>query len=276
MQMIALQGTKVPALGLGTYRLSGGTGQRAIAEAIGIGFRHIDTAQMYGNEADVGAAIRASKVDRAEFFVTTKIDNANHDAANVKRSTEGSLRALGLDYVDLLLIHWPVQSVPLGETLQAMAALKTAGKVRHLGVSNFNTALVREAAGQQGVELLCNQVEYHPFLSQRTVLAELARQNMMLTAYCPVAHGKVAQNPVIGAIAKRLGKTPVQVTLRWFMEQKNVAAIPKASSRKHMEENFAIFDFALTEADKKAIDALGGPSGRIIDPGGWAPAWDRA
>ena len=276
MNYITLKGARVPALGFGTYPLAGNGGRRAIAEAIGVGYRHIDTAQMYGNQSDVGAAIKASKVDRVELFVTTKIDNGHHAAARVKQSTEESLKKLGTDYVDLLLIHWPVRAVPLGETLDAMAALKTAGKVRHLGVSNFNVKLLVEAAGRHGVELLCNQVEYHPYLSQRDVLGELARLGMMLTAYCPVAHGKVAKDPVIAGIAKRLGKTPVQVTLRWLIEQNNVAAIPKASSRAHMEENFSIFDFALTDADRKAIDALGAPSGRIVDPGGWAPAWDRA
>ena len=276
MQFITLKGAKVPALGLGTYPMSGASGQRAIAEAIGVGYRHIDTAQMYGNEADVGAAIKASRVDRAEIFVTTKIDNSNHSAAAVKRSTTESLSKLGTDYIDLLLIHWPVRQVPLDETLDAMIALKAAGKVRHLGVSNFNVKLLAEVAKKYGADLVCNQVEYHPFLSQRPVLGELARQGMMLTAYCPVAHGKVAKEPVIVAIAKRLGKTPAQVTLRWLIEQKNVAAIPKASSRAHLEENFAIFDFELSDADRKAIHALGGPAGRIVNPpAGWSPGWDR-
>jgi 2,5-diketo-D-gluconate reductase B len=276
MQFISLKGARIPALGFGTYPLSGESGRRAIAEAIGVGYRHIDTAQMYGNESDVGAAIRASKVDRAELFVTTKIDNGNHAAGSVRRSVEDSLRALGTGYVDLLLIHWPMRPATHGETLAAMAKLKDEGKVRHLGVSNFNVKLLGDAIDKLGADLLCDQVEYHPYLSQRAVLAEVTRRGMMLTAYCPIAHGKVARDPAILAVAKRLGKTPTQVTLRWLIEQRNVAAIPKAGSRQHMIENISIFDFALTDSDRRAIDKLGSPSGRIVDPGGWAPAWDRA
>jgi 2,5-diketo-D-gluconate reductase B len=276
MHYITLKGAKVPALGFGTYPLSGEAGRRAIAEAIGVGYRHIDTAQMYGNEADVGAAIRASKVDRGELFVTTKIDNGNHGAAGARRSAEDSLRALGGTYIDLLLIHWPMRPATHAETLAAMAKLKEEGKVRHIGVSNFNVKLLSDAIDRHGADLLCDQVEYHPYLSQRAVLAEVTRRGMMLTAYCPIAHGKVSRDPVIAGIAKRLGKTPTQVTLRWLIEQQNVAAIPKAGSRAHMIENISIFDFALTDADRRAIDRLGSPSGRIVDPGGWAPAWDRA
>lgn len=275
MRYISLKGARVPVLGMGTYPLSGAAGQKAIATALGIGYRHVDTAQMYGNEADVGAAIRASRVDRSEIFITTKIDNGNHAAAAVKRSTEESLRQLKTDYVDLLLIHWPPRAGMLGETLGAMAALKAAGKARHLGISNFNRALIEEAVDQLGADLVCNQVEYHPFLSQRTVLAALRKRHMFLTAYCPVAHGDVARDPTIVAIAKRLGKTPVQIALNWLVGQDGVAAIPKASSRSHLEENFSIFDFELSPADRAAIDRLGSPRGRIISYPGWSPAWDK-
>jgi len=275
MQTIALNGTKVPALGLGTYPLTGTAGQRAIATALAIGYRHIDTAQMYGNEADVGAAIRASGVPREQIFVTTKIDNGNHGAAEVRRSTEESLKKLGSDYVDLLLIHWPVRQVPLAETLEAMAALKAAGKVRLIGVSNFTTRLMAEAVAVLGAEIVCNQVEYHLFLSQRPVLKAVRQYDMMLTAYCPVAHGDVAKDPAVIAIAKRHKRTPTQVALRWLVEQDRVAAIPKASSRVHLEENFAIFDFALSAADTATLDRLGSPKGRIISWPGVAPAWDR-
>ncbi len=275
MQTVALDGIEVPALGLGTYPMSGTTGQRAIATALEVGYRHIDTAQMYGNEADVGAAIKASRVPREHIFVTTKIDNGNHRAADVRRSTEESLRKLASDYVDLLLIHWPVKSVPLAETLEAMAKLKAAGKVRLIGVSNFTSKLIAEAVAVLGPEIVCNQVEYHVFLSQRAVLAAVRQHKMMLTAYCPVAHGDVARDPTVIAIAQRLGKTPTQVALRWLIEQDRVAAIPKASSRAHLVENFSIFDFKLAPADKAAIDKIGSPKGRIISWPGVAPAWDK-
>ena len=276
MEYISFKGGRVPALGFGTYPLAGERGRAAIAEAIGVGYRHIDTAQMYGNEADVGAAIKMSKIDRAELFVTTKIDNGNHAAGAVRRSVEESVRALGGTYVDLLLIHWPMRITLHGETFGAMAKLQADGLVRHIGVSNFNVRLLGDAIDKHGADIVCDQVEYHPYLSQRAVLAEVQKRGLMLTAYCPIAHGKVARDPVITAIAKRVNKTPTQVTLRWLIEQKNVAAIPKAGSRAHMIENFSIFDFALTEADHRAIDKLGSPSGRIVDPGGWAPAWDKA
>lgn len=275
MQMIALDGIKVPALGLGTYPLSRSAGQRAIATALEIGYRHIDTAQMYGNEADVGAAVRASGVPREHIFITTKINNANHKAADVRHSTEESLRKLGSDYVDLLLIHWPVSQVPLAETLEAMAKLKAAGKVRLIGVSNFNTQLMAEAVAILGSEVVCNQVEYHVFLAQRAVLAAVRRYDMMLTAYCPVAHGDVARDPTVIAVARHLGRTPTQVALRWLIEQDRVAAIPKASSRAHLEENFAIFDFALSPADRGAIDKIGSAKGRMIEYAGYSPVWDK-
>ncbi len=275
MHFISLTGTKVPALGLGTYPMSGATAQKAITTAIGVGYRHIDTAQMYGNEADVGAAIKASGVDRGQLFITTKIDNGNHAAADVKGSAEQSLRKLGTDYVDLLLIHWPVKGTPIAETLDAMMALKAAGKVRHIGVSNFNTKLMDEAVALKGKEIVCNQVEYHVFLSQRAVLAKARQHKMMVTAYCPVAHGDVAQDATLIAIGKRLRKTPTQIALRWLIEQEIVAAIPKASSRAHLEENFAIFDFALSPADRAAIDKIGSAKGRIINWPGVAPVWDK-
>jgi diketogulonate reductase-like aldo/keto reductase len=193
----------------------------------------------------------------------------------VKRSAEQSLKELASDYVDLLLIHWPVKDTPLAETLDAMMALKAAGKVRHIGVSNFNTKLMDEAVALKGAAIVCNQVEYHAFLSQKAVVAKARAHKMMVTAYCPVAHGDVAKDATLIAIGKRLNKTPTQVALRWLIEQEIVAAIPKASSRAHLEENFSIFDFALSPADRAAIDKLGSAKGRIINWPGVAPVWDR-
>ena len=275
MHFIDLSGTKVPALGLGTYPMTGQTAQKAITTAIGVGYRHIDTAQGYGNEADVGAGIKASGVDRGQIFITTKIDNPNHSAADVKSSTEQSLRKLGTDHIDLLLIHWPAKGVPIAETLDAMMKLKAAGKLRHIGISNFNVKLMDEAVALHGNAIACNQVEYHLFLSQKKVLAAARKYKMMITAYCPVAHGDVAKDPTAIAIAKRLNKTPTQVALRWLIEQDRVAAIPKASSRAHLEENFAIFDFELAPADHAALGKIGNAKGRIVDWPGVAPVWDK-
>ena len=190
MRYVTAKGAKVPVLGFGTWDVFGAEGRRTMEEALSLGYRHIDTAQMYGNEDQVGAAIRSSGIDRSELFVVTKIDNGNHGREATRRSTEQSLRRLGIDYVDLLLIHWPSRTVPMAETLEAMAALKGEGKVRHLGVSNFTAALLAEAVERRPADLLCNQVEYHPFLPQRDVCAALGRYGMMLTAYSPLAKGR--------------------------------------------------------------------------------------
>ena len=275
MRYVTAKGVKVPVLGFGTWDVFGAGGRRTMEEALSLGYRHIDTAQMYGNEDQVGAAVRSSGIDRSELFITTKIDNGNHGREATLRSTEESLRRLATDYVDLLLIHWPSRSVPMAGTLEAMAALKSEGKVRHLGVSNFTTALLAEAVERCQADLLCNQVEYHPFLPQRDVRAALGRYGMMLTAYSPLARGRAARDPTLTAIGDKYGKTASQVALRWLIEQDGVAAIPKASNRTHMIENLAALDFALASEDRAAIDRLGGPNGRVNGASRWSPAWDK-
>jgi 2,5-diketo-D-gluconate reductase B len=271
---IEVKGAKVPALGFGTWPLSGSACRGAVRAAIELGYRHIDTAQMYGNEAEVGAAIRDSGVARDALFVTSKLDLGNLRAAAVARSAEESLRRLGLDHLDLLLIHWPSKEVPLGETLSAMARLREAGKARHIGVSNFTAALLREAVEAHGAELLCNQVEYHPFLSQRAVLPAARKYGLLLAAYCPLARGLVAADATLAGIGRTYGKTAAQVALRWLVEQEGVAALPKAASRAHAAANLAIFDFALSEKDRAAIAAL--PKDRRIVNLSWSPDWDPA
>ncbi len=231
---------------------------------------------MYGNEDQVGAAVRSSGIDRSELFITTKIDNGNHGREATLRSTEESLRRLATDYVDLLLIHWPSHSVPMAENLEALAALKTEGKVRHLGVSNFTTVLLAEAIERCQADLLCNQVEYHPFLPQRYTRAALDQYGMMLTAYSPLARGRAACDPTLTAIGDKYGKTASQIALRWLIEQDGVAAIPKASNRAHMIENLGVLDFALASEDRAMIDRLGSPNGRVNGASRWSPAWDKA
>jgi 2,5-diketo-D-gluconate reductase B len=273
MKFIELKGTRVPALGFGTWPLSGSDGARAVREAIEVGYRHIDTAQLYGNEAEVGKGIAESGIARGELWVTTKLSRDHLTAKEVARSTDESLKKLGLDHLDLLLIHWPSKTVPLAETLAAMTKLRDAGKTRFIGVSNFTTRLLDEAV--KHADILCDQVEYHPFLSQRAVLGATRKHGLFLTAYSPVARGQVNDDATLQKVGKKYGKSAAQVALRWLVEQDNVAAIPKAGSRAHMQANLAIFDFALAPEDRAAIDALAG-NGRIVDIAGWSPEWDRA
>jgi 2,5-diketo-D-gluconate reductase B len=273
MQYIDVQGVKVPALGFGTWALSGRAAYEATRNAFDLGYRHIDTAQIYGNEAEIGRAIRDSGIARSEIFLTTKVPPTNLHAAAAKRSHEESLKRLGLDYVDLLLIHWPNARVPLGETLEALAALRAAGKTRHIGVSNFTVALLSEAVEKHGAELLCNQVEYHPFLPQRALLALHKRYGIFLTAYAPVARGRVFSDKTLVAIGRKYGKSGGQVALRWLIDQERVAAVPKAAQRAHAAANIAIFDFALTPEDRAAIDAMA-EGDRLVEWGGYSPQWD--
>jgi 2,5-diketo-D-gluconate reductase B len=271
MQYVEVKGTRVPAIGLGTWQLSGRQCYDSVREALELGYRHIDTAQMYGNEQEVGRAIGDSGIARSEIFLTTKLAPGNLAPPAVRRSTEESLERLGLDHVDLLLIHWPSSSIAPGETLRAMGALRDQGKARHLGVSNFTVKLLAEAV--RNADLLCNQVEYHPFLSQRAVVAALGKHGMMLTAYSPLARGRVQRHPTLIAIARKYGKSPAQVTLRWLIDQERVAAIPKAAGREHLAANLDIFDFSLGTEERAAIDALRG-SERVVDVAGWSPRWD--
>lgn len=274
MITIETKGARLPALGYGTWQLRGATCREMIPVALELGYRHIDTAQAYENETEVGQGLRDAGLPREQLWVTTKLwmDKLAPDV--VPGALAGSLDRLGIDYVDLLLIHWPSQEVAHLETLAAMEEQRRAGRVRHLGVSNFTVEQIAEAT-DGGFELLTNQVEYHPFLSQDDLKAALGEREMVLTAYAPLARGKVAENRTIRDIAERHGKSPEQVALRWLVQQRNVAAIPKAGSRKHAEANLAIFDFALEDREMAAIGALGRTRERIVDPA-WAPVWDAA
>ena len=275
MEAVTVKGTRVPALGFGTWQLGGRSCTEAVRLALELGCRYIDTAAIYDNETEVGEAIRTSGVAREAVFLTTKVPPGELDAAAAKRSTEASLKRLKTPYVDLLLIHWPNPAVPLGETLEALAALKAAGKTRHIGVSNFSVTLLRAAVEQHGADLLCNQVEYHPFLAQRAVLAEVRRLGMMLTAYAPLARGRVEKDATLAALGRKYGKSAAQIALRWLIEQPGVSVIPKATSRAHIAANLAIFDFTLSPEDHAAVGALG-DGGRLVDWPGYSPSWDRA
>lgn len=264
-----IQGTRVPALGLGTWLLREEACTEAVADALELGYRHIDTAQAYENEEAVRKGIRQSGVDREAFFLTTKVwlDNLRPEAA--RQSTEKSLRRLGTDYVDLLLIHWPSDDVPVERTLDALYRLQEEGKTRHVGVSNFTPSLLERALAHGPI--FCNQVEYHPFLSQDELLALAREHDLLLTAYSPLARGDVLEDQTIQEIARAHGKTPAQIALRWLVQQEQVAAIPKAASTEHRRNNLDLFDFALSGAEMEQISGLARGQ-RIVDPD-WAPAW---
>ena len=270
---LAAHGAKMPAIGFGTMELPHRPAE-LVAAAIAAGYRHIDTARKYGTEEHVGEGIRASGIARSELFVTTKVTEENAREADFLRSAETSLKALGLDYVDLLLIHWPQPKVPLTETLGALAKAKRGGLTRHVGVSNFTLAMLEEAVHVCPEPLITNQIEYHAYLPQDRMLAALHRHRMILTAYCPVARGKLLDDPVIGEIAKTRGKTHAQICLRWLIQQPMVAAVPRALEEAHIKENLDVFDFSLSDEEMRRISALRSRNIRIADPPERAPKWD--
>jgi 2,5-diketo-D-gluconate reductase B len=254
MEYQTIKGEKVASLGLGTWRLSGEECVRSVERALALGYRHIDTAQMYANESEVGRGIRNSSVDREEIFLVTKVRTSSFSHDDVIRSTRESLKKLQTEYVDLLLMHWPNPSVPLGETLGAMTELQEEGSVKHAGVSNFSPSMVEKATRHAGV--FCNQVEYHPYRAQDELLEQARGMDYLLTAYSPVAKGRVLNDATLKEIGEAYGKTPAQVALRWLIQQEKVAAIPKAASEDHLRSNFDIFDFGLSNEDMKRIFAL--------------------
>jgi len=273
MTYVEAHGARIPALGLGTWQLSGDVATRMVGHALGIGYRHIDTAQMYGNEAEVGEAIAGSAVPRGEIWLTTKIWPDNFRAAALKQAAEQSVRRLRTE-PDLLLLHWPNPSVPLEETIGALDEVKRRGLARHIGISNFTVALIRDARATSAEPLVANQVEYHPFLDQQAVLEEVRASGMALIAYSPLARGQVFRDPTIARIAERHGRNPGQVALRWLVQQDSVAAIPRSSREANAKANFEIFDFELSAAEMAEISALAHPDGRQVNVAGFAPRWD--
>jgi 2,5-diketo-D-gluconate reductase B len=272
---ISAHGMTMPVLGFGTLEL-GEQAAALVAEAIRVGYRHIDTARKYGSEEGVGEGIRASGMARDKLFVTTKVTEDNARAADFMRSVETSLEAMGLDYVDLLLIHWPSRTVPLAETIGALVEAKRKGHARHIGVSNFTLALLDEAVRLSPEPLVVNQLEFHAYLNQDKALAACKRYGMILTGYSPVARGELLKDPLIGEIARAKGKTPAQVALRWAIQHPQVAVVPRAFTFEHVAENFGIFDFALDEAEMRRIGELRSRNLRIVDPEVRRPVWDAA
>jgi len=270
---LSAHGANMPAIGYGTMEFPARAAE-LVAYAIEAGYRLIDTARKYGTEERVGEGIRASGIARAELWVTTKVTELDAREADFLRSAETSLKALQLDYVDLLLVHWPQPKVPFAETLGALAKAKRRGLTRHIGVSNFTIAMLDEAVHVCPEPLITNQIEYHAYLPQDRMLAALKRHGMILTAYCPVARGKLLEDPVVGAIAKAHGKSIAQICLRWLIQQPMVAAVPRALEETHIAENLDVFDFSLSEDDMRRISALRSRHVRIADPPERAPKWD--
>ncbi|QCS44590.1 aldo/keto reductase [Natrinema versiforme] len=253
MEYVSVQGADIPALGFGTARMGGTETRNAVETALRLGYRHIDTAQMYGNEDAVGEAVENADVARDEVFVVTKILRRNLAYDDLQNSFEDSLDRLKMEYVDLLLIHEPSQSVPVTESVRAMNELQEAERVQHIGVSNFSLPQLQEAEAASDTPIVTNQVEYHPFTDQSQLLEYCVDNDVMLTAYSPLAVGRRLENETLIRVGKRYGKSPAQVVLRWLIQQENVSAIPKASKRQHQEENIEIFDFELTTAEMDAI-----------------------
>jgi 2,5-diketo-D-gluconate reductase B len=267
---LTVQGVTIPKLGFGTWQITGSDCVVAVRDALEIGYDHVDTARAYENEAQVGQGLHDSGRNRDEIFLTTKLWRDDLSAVGVHDQLEHSLRELRTDYVDLLLIHWPNSSFALRETLGAMAEARDAGRARNLGVANFPSALLAEALDY--APLICNQVEYHPYVGQPHVL-ELARErDLMVTAYSPLAHGELLRDRVVREIAEVRDATPAQVVLRWLLDQPNVAAIPKASSREHRAANLAVFDLELSDEERGRIAGL--ERGRRVIAPSWSPDWD--
>lgn len=255
MEYLEIKGERLPALGFGTAGLRGAEGVTSVSDALEIGYRHLDTAQAYENEAEVGEALRRSGLDRSAVFLTTKLRGPDLAGDRVGPATEASLRALGIDQIDLLLIHGPSEDIPMKETLDAMVEQIGAERVRHIGVSNFPTAMLREAMGH--APIFSDQVPYQVGRTQRGI-GEVARtEGILLTAYSPL-QGDGVEHDTVRAVAAAHGKSARQVALRWLLQQPNVSPIPRSGSAEHRRENFDVFDFKLSEEEMAQISAIAG------------------
>jgi diketogulonate reductase-like aldo/keto reductase len=264
--IVESHGARIPLLGLGTWDLRGRVCARVVEQALRLGYRHIDTAQMYENEREVGEGLRASGVKRDDVFVTTKIWPSHFAPLELERSARERLAQLRLNEVDLLLLHWPNPQIPLAETLGALARVKRDGLARHIGISNFTVALIEEALKVTTEPLVCDQFECHPFLDQSKLIAACRKHGLAVVAYSPIARGDARKNDVLKRIGAAHKKTATQVCLR-FLVQQDIVVIPRTSKVERLSENAAIFDFALGEVEMAQIAALASRDGRIVD---WA------
>jgi diketogulonate reductase-like aldo/keto reductase len=272
--VVEAKGARIPLVGLGTWDLRGRTCARVVEQALRMGYRHIDTAEMYDNEREVGEGLRASGVPRNEMFVTTKVWPSHFAPRELLRAAKESLARLRMPDVDLLLLHWPNPQVPLSETLGALCKVKEDGMARHIGVSNFNIALIDEATSLATEPLVCNQFEMHPFLDQSKLVSACREKGMAVVAYSPIARGGAKNDAVLNRIGETHGKTAAQVCLRYLVQQE-VVVIPRTSKIERLGENLSIFDFDLSADEMSEIAGLARRSGRIVD---WSfsgsPKWD--
>ncbi|WP_027529055.1 aldo/keto reductase [Bradyrhizobium sp. WSM3983] len=272
MDNLKTQGISMPKLGLGTFRMQGDACRAAVESALSIGYRHIDTAEMYANEEAIGAALTAASVPRGELHVTTKVWHENLAPDAIRRAFDASLEKLRLDHVDLYLVHWPSKSANWGAVFETLMKLKEEGRTRAIGVANFTTVLLKIAVEDVKAPIACNQIEYHAMLDQSKVLAYLNAKSIPLVAYCPLAQGRIASDPVLAEIGAKHNASAAQVALKWLLDQDGVAAIPKASRRESQQANLDALKIKLDDADRKKIAAL--PRDRRCVNPGFAPAWD--
>jgi 2,5-diketo-D-gluconate reductase B len=266
MPVVEAKGARIPLLGLGTWDLRGRVCARIVEQALRLGYRHVDTAEMYDNEREVGEGLRASGVRRDEFFVTTKIWPTHFAPRELQRAARDCLVRLRLSEVDLLLLHWPNPQIPLAETLGALGKVKRDGLVRNIGVSNFTVALLEQATQLSSEPLVCDQVECHPYLDQTKVITACRQHGMAVVAYSPIARGNARDDEVLARIGKKHGKTAAQVCLR-FLVQQDIVVIPRTSKVERLAENAAVFDFNLRAEEMAEVAALAHSDGRVVD---WA------
>ena len=274
MNVVEAKGARIPLLGLGTWELRGRACSRLVEQALRLGYRHIDTAQLYENEREVGDGLRASGIARADVFITTKIWPSHFAAPALARAAKERLADLRLTEVDLLLLHWPNPRVPLSETVGALCKVKRDGLARHIGVSNFTVAMIEEANALTTEPLVCNQIEVHAFLDQSKVVAACRKHGMAVVAYSPIARGNAKDDAVLTRIGRAHGKSSVQVALR-FLVQQQIAVIPRPSKLDRLQENAAIFDFELSRHEIAEIGKLATRDGRVVNYSySGSPSWD--
>ena len=270
--VIRTQGISLPRLGLGTFRMLGDACRAAVESALGLGYRHIDTAEMYGNEDAIGAAIASAGIARKDLHITTKVWNDNLAPDAIRRAFDASLNKLRLDQVDLYLVHWPAKNMNLPAMFETLLRLRQEGGTRAIGVANFNIALLRTVVDEIKAPIACNQVEYHVMLDQTPLRKYLAAKAIPLVAYCPLAQGRIASDATLAAIGRKHGASAAQVALKWLLDQDGVAAIPKASRSESQRANLDALNVGLDDEDRRAIAALPKDK-RCVSPG-FAPAWD--
>jgi diketogulonate reductase-like aldo/keto reductase len=272
--IVEANGARIPQIGLGTMTLTGDICVNTVKAALQIGYRHLDTAIHYGNERETGEGLRQSGIKRDEVFVTTKVRPDHAQPEEFERVFNESLKTLQLPQVDLLLIHWPSKTVPIKLTIGALCKAKKEGKAKHIGVSNFTTALLDEAWAHTTEPLVCNQIEVHPFINQDKVIAASKKRGMAVVAYVPIARGKVPGAEALEKIGKGHGKSAAQISLRYLV-QMGLVPVPRTANPDHLRQNLDVFDFKLSDAEMAELKALNGTNMRVVNPP-HAPVWDAA